>query len=284
MKVDVLLISYNQETFIAQTIESILAQRVKSDVNISVIIADDCSTDKTLEIIKSYEEISLFPFVYLYNDKNLGITKNYQRAFNACDGDYIAVLEGDDYWSTPNHLENHIRFLSSHHECCMSMNRISYIRPETPQPITFGWNYNEDVHYVDTKSQIKDGNQLGNLSACVFRTSCIKSLESSLYDLYLADWMLGVMLSQKGLIAILKESTSVYRQNPHSKWAALSRNEQISQLINLAESYDKYQNGLYHEEWAYFIKKLKRSKYKSYKKFLPKPFINIIIKMFRKVL
>lgn len=284
MIVDIILITYNQEQYISQAVESILMQSVNDDVQVRVIVADDCSKDKTLEIIKSYEEKSPFQFTYLSTDTNLGISKNYQRAFAICNGDYIAILEGDDWWSTPNHLENHIRFLSSHHECCMSMNRISYIRPETPQPITFGWNYNEDVHYVDTKSQIKDGNQLGNLSACVFRTCCIKSLESSLYDLYLADWMLGVMLSQKGLIAILKESTSVYRQNPHSKWAALSRNEQISQLINLAESYDKYQNGLYHEEWAYFIKNLKRSKYKFYKKFLPKPFINIIIKMFRKVL
>lgn len=277
MRVNIILITYNQEQFVAQAVESILMQRVNDDVQVRVIVADDCSKDKTLEIIKSYEKKSPFAFVYLSAEKNLGISKNYQRAIAACDGDYIAILEGDDWWSCAKHIEQHIRFLKSHPECSMTMNRISYIRPDIVEPVTFGWNYNEDVYYVDTETQITQGNQLGNLSACVIKTNYLKSLDSSLYELYVADWMLGVLLSQKGLIAILKDSTSVYRQNIDSQWAGLTRREQINQLISLAKIYDNYQDGLCHKYWNLYIKKLKREKYnKFYKRILPTSLIKLI--------
>ena len=56
MQVDVVLITYNQEQYVAQAVEGILMQRVNDDVQVRVIVADDCSKDKTLEIIKSYEK------------------------------------------------------------------------------------------------------------------------------------------------------------------------------------------------------------------------------------
>ena len=275
MKVDIVLISYNQEQYIAQAVESILMQRVKDDVELRVIVADDCSTDKTLEVIKDaerkqYEFISnaglsekqavelrmVIPFVYLKADTNLGISKNYQRAFAACDSDYIAILEGDDYWSSPYHLEQHVRFLDSHRECSMSMNTITYLKQGRSEFITPVWDYKDNVQYIDTQTQIAKGNQLGNLSACVFRSLCIQALPQSLYEMLIADWMLGVMLSQKGLIALFKESTSVYRMNENSQWASLTKNEQVKQMIMLAKQYDEYQNGLYHDYWILFENKL----------------------------
>lgn len=257
MKVDIVLISYDQEQYIAQAVESILMQRVNDDMQVRVIVADDCSKDRTLEIIKSFEEKSPFPFVYLAADTNLGISKNYQRAFAACDGDYIAILEGDDWWSSPNHIEQHIRFLCTHKECSMSMNTITFYAQETQTSKLPYWGYGDaEVFYVDTECQITQGNQLGNLSACVFRNSCIKQLPASLFGISIADWMLGVMLSQQGSIALLKESTSVYRTNANSTWASLSRKQQVKRMLKLSKQYDKYQNGQYHIYWKRFRRKL----------------------------
>ena len=267
MKVDVILVSYNQEKFIAQAMESIIMQQVDDYVDVNVLIADDCSSDATLEIIKTFEKQSPFPFLYLKNDKNLGISHNYQRAFAACDGDYIAILEGDDWWSSPNHIEQHIRFLCTHKECSMSMNTITFYAQETQKSKPPYWGYgNYEVYYVDTKRQISEGNQLGNLSACAFRTSCIKQLPDSLYSISIADWMLGVMLSQQGLIALLKESTSVYRTNANSTWASLTKAQQKARMITLADKYDNYQNGKYHAYWGLF--KMSLSKY-HWKDFVP---------------
>lgn len=274
MKIDIILITYNQEQYIAQAVESVLMQRVDDDVQMRVIVADDCSKDNTLEIIKSYEEKSSFPFVYLSNENNLGISKNYQRSFAACDGDYIAILEGDDWWSNPNHIEQHIRFLEAHKECSMSMNAITLFTQETQESKPPYWGYGDDVLYVDTKRQISEGNQLGNLSACVLRNSCVQQLPLTLYDLYIADWMLGVMLSQKGPIGLLKDSSSVYRINSKSQWASLTKKNQIKQLLNLSKQYDAFQNGKYHQYWKQYRKKMINQN----KRYLMPPFLYKLLK------
>lgn len=121
MKANIILITYNQEKDIRQALESILMQKRTFDFNI--IVADDCSTDTTLQIISEYAEKSDIEFIFLPQTSNLGYIKNYQRAFAACNRDYIAIMEGDDYWLSPSHLENHIRFLANHPECSMSYNR-----------------------------------------------------------------------------------------------------------------------------------------------------------------
>lgn len=261
MELDIILITYNQERFVAQALESVLMQRVDDGTKIRVIIADDCSTDETFNIIKSYEEKSPFTFVYLNRERNLGISKNYQLAFSKCVGDYIAVLEGDDYWSSPYHIEQHIKFLDRHRECSMSKNTITIYKEETHEFFAPEWNLDDDVYYVDTKSQIAYGNSLGNMSACVFRTSCIHALPETLYTMSIADWMLGIMLSQQGLIALLKESTSVYRTNSKSQWASLTSEQQMEKMLACADEYNNFQGGLFDAYWRIFKKDL----YKRYK-------------------
>lgn len=113
MKVDVILISYNQEQYIAQAVESVLMQHVGDDVQIRVIIADDCSTDDTLKVIQSFEKKSPFPFIYLKDRINLGIADNYRRAFKNIDADYFAILEGDDYWIDSYKLQKQLDYLES---------------------------------------------------------------------------------------------------------------------------------------------------------------------------
>lgn len=288
MKVDIILISYNQEQFISQAIESILMQRVKEDVEMRVIVADDFSNDRTLSIIRQYDEkqyeslknLNLsrekildlrlaLEFIYLESISNLGISKNYQRAFAMCDADYVAILEGDDYWSSPNHIEQHVRFLDNHRGCSMSMNAITRCRHEKNEFIASTWHYPEDVYYVDTKTQIAGGNHLGNLSACVLRNSCIQLLPKSLYDMVIADWMLGIMLSQQGLIALLKESTSVYRTNSNSVWASLTWHQQIQQMLESADIYNEYQNKVFDVYWKIFKNNLVHQPKTTFKEYLP---------------
>ena len=92
-KVSVMIITYNQEDLISETIESVLFQNYP---NLEIIVSDDASTDKTPEIILSYA--SRYPNVVIpvLNKKNIGITGNSNTAFFACTGEMVAVLGGDD--------------------------------------------------------------------------------------------------------------------------------------------------------------------------------------------
>ena len=119
MKLDIVYISYNQAPYVADALGGIIMQQLPSNIEARVLIADDCSSDGTVDVIKEYEHMSPFPFVYLESNYNIGMLENYRRVFQSIEGDYVAILEGDDYWTDPFKLQKQILFLSAHPECGM---------------------------------------------------------------------------------------------------------------------------------------------------------------------
>lgn len=217
--IDIILCCYNQEQYVAESVESIISQKVDADVR--VLVADDCSTDRTLEVIKSFEAKSPFPFVYLSDSKNLGLHANYKRAFAACQADYTAILEGDDWWSEDYHLSQHLNFLEHHKRFSMSFNNfIGYYQEENKYRYTY-WPFG-DTEYVTIKlrQQIAYGNQIGNLSTCMFRTKLLHALPEEFYKLQFADWELGIMMALHGPIGLVKGDTSTYRISDNGLWSA----------------------------------------------------------------
>lgn len=109
-KVSVCMISYRHEAYIAQAIESVLAQRV--DFEFELVIGDDCSPDGTGAIIERYAacdpRIRLLP-----RERNLGVMANFSRTLQACRGTYVAVCEGDDYWTNVHKLAAQTSFLDA---------------------------------------------------------------------------------------------------------------------------------------------------------------------------
>lgn len=267
MKVDVILICYNQERFIKDAIDSIFNQCVSDDVKLKLIIADDYSTDNTLQIIHNEvdywqkETYLFYQIKYLPNSNNVGISHNYQRAFDACNGDYTIILEGDDYWLSSHHIQQHIDFLMAHAECSMAMNRITYGYSNGIQEVD-SWNDNKEFEIYTLKSQILWCNVLGNLSACSLRTSCIKKLPKEMFNIHVDDFLLGVMMAQQGDIGILRESTSLYRCNEQSMWASLTPHERYKRNLYFSKVYDEFQNGKYHSLWKECRLRLKKQERK----------------------
>lgn len=239
MKVNVVLISYNQEQYIASAIESILMQRVNKGVEVSIIIADDCSTDNTLGIIKAYETNSSFPFVYLSSEKNVGHVRNYQRAFAVCNGEYVAILEGDDWWSSPLHIQSHLDFLDIHRECVLTSQRpVWYFESEHRFMPTWLPLYNgNDYKYITIEEEIC-ANRIINLSSCLIRGTAIRNLNNKIYECSVLDWPMYVNLSQMGLLCILSGTSNVYRAKSSGLYAGLDKEKEIKmdeKLINEIE-------------------------------------------------
>ncbi|MBP5322510.1 MAG: glycosyltransferase [Bacteroidaceae bacterium] len=256
MKIDVILITYNQQEFIDRAVQSILQQDIEEGCEVRILVVDDVSTDKTLEIIQSYEKKSPFPFKYLTKEKNVGYVMNYKQAFEACEGDYVAILEGDDYW-LKNHIKQHCQFLSTHREYSMSMNNITRLDISTGK-MRCNWGEDDkDVECVDIFKQLSQGNQLGNLSACVFRGDFVRQIPESFYFLNMADWELGTFMAQFAPIAILKESTSVYCVSEKGQWAGLSDTERKRSLMRDIQAMDSFFKGKYHKYCRRYYLKIK---------------------------
>ena len=116
-KVSVHMITYNHEKFITQAIESVLMQEV--DIPVELIIGEDCSTDGTRQIVRNFAK--KYPNVIrpLIHEQNLGANNNCVAVLKACRGEYIALLEGDDYWTDPRKLQKQVKFLEEYTECKM---------------------------------------------------------------------------------------------------------------------------------------------------------------------
>ena len=253
--IDIILFCYKQEQYIEQALQSIYAQELPDGVLARIIVADDCSPDKTLEIIKRLAPESPFPMTFLSEEPNMGISKNYKRSFAATTADYVAILEGDDYW-LPNHIAQHIGFWEKYPDCSMAMSRITLMNVgeegnEAVEPLG-KWGYPADPYMVKVRKQITEGNQLGNLSACSFRGDLLRALPENLFNMPIADWMLGIMMAETAPIALLAESSSFYRVKASGVWAGRSRWKQHKIMLRYADMYDRFQNGKYHKEWCEF--------------------------------
>jgi len=115
-KVSIFLLTYNQEKYIAQTIESILSQQ--TNFSFQLVIGEDCSSDSTRTICESYaieygNKIKLLPAL----ENNIGLIKNYMRTIKECDGKYIAICDGDDYWIDEFKLQKQVSILEANENC-----------------------------------------------------------------------------------------------------------------------------------------------------------------------
>ncbi len=108
--VSVCIITYNQEKYIGQAIESVLMQIC--NFAIEVIIGEDFSTDETGKICRDYKN-NHANIKVLAGNENIGMVNNFLRTSKACSGRYIAMLEGDDFWTDPYKLQKQVDFLEA---------------------------------------------------------------------------------------------------------------------------------------------------------------------------
>lgn len=255
--VDVILVTYNHESFIKDTLDCIAMQ--KTDFKFNVIVADDSSTDDTLKIIKEFSDKSEIEFIFLEPQKNLGITKNYQRAFSSCKENYIAVIEGDDLWTSPKRLQRHIDFLEEHRECAMSFNRYIvsnfedskfYIQPT--------WDCPKGYHILTSRDLARD-NFIGNFSTCVYRKKYIDTLPKELFSIKAYDWITNICIGENGMIGFLTEEMNMYRLHSNGTWSSKDSSENTRDTIRCIDLYNELTNFKFEFEFNEYKERLKLS-------------------------
>lgn len=249
-KISVIVTSYNHEKYIKDCIDSILMQ--KGIFDLEVIIGDDSSTDNTRTILEDYqkkypETITLLPLT-----DNMGVTKNLQRCLKEASGKYVAICEGDDYWTDPYKLHKQANFLEKRPECSICFNRISIFHDSTDLK-------NPNIHEKLTKtiyrtSELVSNNFIGNFSCCMYRNDVIKNLPDELYDMYTVDWMFNIACSEYGDIGFLNEEMSVYRIHDDSNWSSRDLNEKTMELIKNIDKYNEFLHLKYDSEFKRYKK------------------------------
>ena len=212
--------TYNREKFIAEAIESCMMQ--KTNFSFEMVICDNCSTDKTVEVIEEY--IAKYPgkIRLLKADKNYGLMLNYIKSIEAGTGKYIADCDGDDYWIDEFKLQKQVDFLEANPDYVMCFTN-SYIRYNEKGEEEIAkknlWDTCDASQIIEHNSieGAKHGeiiNSPGHISSIVFRNHVLGSFPDWYYTCYINDEPLYLMLSKFGKAKFINDISSVYRINP----------------------------------------------------------------------
>lgn len=205
-KVSVCLITYNQEKYIAQAIESVLMQKTSFDIEL--VIGDDCSTDRTQEIIASYWEKNPKVIRPILRRANIGMHGNLLSTLKECTGDYIALLEGDDYWLSPSKLEIQAQFLDDHPSFVQCYHKCKIADGESSP--------NENLILERTPKKEVDlaallSRNIMPTCSVVFRNGLIDNYPEWINRYWFLDWILHILHAEHGKSAYLDDCYGVYR-------------------------------------------------------------------------
>lgn len=213
MLVSVIITTYNQEQWIAQTIESILAQ--ETTYSYEIIIGEDCSTDSTLKICQSYAA-KYSNIKVIAHKKNIGLIGNWVSVIQECQGKYILGCAGDDYWHNHNKIQLQVDFMENHPNCVISHTDYDRLLVKSNKLIP---SYNQYNNINPPCGKIQKAILSGKEQIAAV-TICYRTKELKKYcplETYVAmnfpreDWPTLLIMSAYGDIEYIPVSTATYR-------------------------------------------------------------------------
>lgn len=248
--VSVAMITYNHEQYIRQALDSVLMQEV--GFSYEFVIGEDKSTDRTREIVIEYQRRHPDKIRLRLARENLyskGINPAW-GVFAACRGQYIALCEGDDYWTDPRKLQKQVDVLEA------DGNLVG-----TYHPVRFVYEYDETGDFVArmsgkckdpprhlhdiTAEDIAEGNRMATCSV-VHRNL---KLDSSLFRANVTggDWLLWMALSASGRWRYLPDVMGSWRFHRGGIWSSLSTGDKLRCYVKQARVMDELFNRRYHD-------------------------------------
>lgn len=235
MKVSIAIITYNQEKFIAKALDSILMQQVNFDYEI--VIGEDCSTDNTRDIVVNYQNHYPDKIRLLLPETNLGMLQNFVQTLTACQGEYIALLEGDDYWTSPDKLQKQVNFLDKHPDYAICFHNITIVHENWKLEIgNYCPLYKKEIF---TLEDLLLDNFISTCST-MFRRGLFSEFPDWFFTLNQGDWPLHIFNAQHGKIGYINEVMGVYRVHQGGVWSKQSEIWQIQQTIKCLKHINEY--------------------------------------------
>ena len=221
LRVTIVCVTYNHAKYIGQALDSFLAQ--KTNFKFDVLIGDDASTDDTPSILKKYAR--KYPDIIkpVLRQKNCGAGSNSIDLFNRVGTEYVAVCDGDDYWTDENKLQRQVDYMDEHADCSVCFH---------PVRVFFEGAAGKEAFFPNKVMHPYVYASVGRLSLeQIARQNFIQS-SSVLYrwefpsglpvwytpDIIPGDWCLMVLHAMNGYIGFIDACMSVYRRHVGGVW------------------------------------------------------------------
>ena len=210
-------ITYNHELYIRDALEGFLMQ--ETDFPFVVIIHDDASTDGTAKLIREYEEkypdiiMPIYEHENQYSKRNGTLGAIINTACKKTGAKYMALCEGDDYWTDPLKLQKQVDFLETHPEYGMGYTKVERLNQITGQMIDKWGGPNETFESLYVKNTIPT---LTVLLRCSLYSDYISEIDPANKNWKMGDYPLWLYIAAKGKIKFMDEVTGIYRVLPES--------------------------------------------------------------------
>ena len=254
MLVSVAMISYNHEKYIKKAIDSVLQQEI--DFPIEIIIGDDCSKDATQSIIKEYA--TRYPEIIhpVLRSANIGATANLYDIVKQCKGQYIALLEGDDYWINLHKLKKQIEFLQSNSNYSACYSKVSIVDENNKVVCQIANDIgteNSTYDWVDFSSLKLPGQTGTAVFKNIFNEE--KWLILTTADTLIGDRTLALLLRNYGKIKVLNEALSAYRvvvkKDASNYLSQVAGKNELLRMYNIYSNLYQYEKKYYPEYCGY---------------------------------
>lgn len=223
------MITYNHAEFISQAVEGILKQ--ETDFLIEFVIGEDCSTDQTREICLKYEQEYPEIVRVLPRTVNLGAASNFIDALSNCKGKYIALCEGDDYWTDPLKLQKQINFLEANPDFAICFHRVNVKYEDDDEK---SYLSNPDQKEITTFEDLAAGNYI-HTPSCVFRNSLFGEFPEWYKDSPVGDYPLHLLNAEHGKIKFFEDVMAVYRVHKGGVWSLQSMEKGSAEYMKTVE-------------------------------------------------
>lgn len=211
IKVSVLMLAYNQERYIDEAIRSVVLQQ--TSFPIELIVADDASTDHTLDRIHYWQRRYPERMVVLPPTENLGLAANFIRAYSHARGEYVAICEGDDFWTDKRKLQIQADFMDTHPEFAMCFHRVvNFYEADGSKSLSNGHQKR-----IVGLSDIALCNPITNVSV-FYRRKAAGSLPEWMNRVTSYDFVMHMMCATHGNVYYMKRPMAVYRKLATSIW------------------------------------------------------------------
>ena len=283
IKVSVCCITYNQEKYIEQAINSFLSQ--KTNFDFEIIIHDDASTDGTINILKKYKKKYSDKIILMLEKEN-----QYSKCANSvlvkvldkAKGKYIALCDGDDFWCDDNKLQKQVDYMDLHKNISLCSHNTEIIN-ENNEKIDLINSYLEGIVTIEN---FLSNNSSMHTSSMLFRKKDVLKLPNYYYEATVGDLPLKLHLLSKGNCCHFNNVMSCYRTNAINSWSVAQKNNDIVkhknfemeiQVYNSFNKETKYvyddliKNKILYRSFCYFkdkndLNEIKKEKYAKYYK------------------
>ncbi|MCA9871445.1 MAG: glycosyltransferase [Caldilineae bacterium] len=230
VKVSVLTTTYNHERFIAQNIIGVLAQQ--TNFAVEHIIGEDCSTDGTRAVVEHFQQQRPDIVKPILRPRNVGRRANFIECFHTCQGDYIAIVEGDDYWTASDKLQAQADFLDANPDHAICFHALEHRYEDKSQLPRI--NRREQARY--SLRDLLDSNFIPTCTV-MFRNHLFDEFPAWFNDVPAGDWPLHMLNAQHGDIGYIDDVMAVHRTHSGGVWSPKPASERRQSMVSILETF-----------------------------------------------